>query len=56
MKTDAVLRDENEIARLKRLLKSKAEEYKIFGMTTEDSIKDSEIRQHIKVLEQSNTL
>ena len=51
--TDAQLADMNEVARLKQLLRAKAGEYEIFGRTTEDVIKDNEIRQKVKVLEQS---
>ena len=52
-KSDGELSDIQEVARLKRLLKSKSDEYKIFGITTYDIEKDNEIRKKIQVLEQS---
>ena len=44
---------ENEIARLERLLKFKADEYKLFGITPTDIENDNEIRQKISVLKKS---
>lgn len=52
-RTDAELADINEIARLEALLEARRGEYQIFGRTSEDAMKDVEIRQHINVLKLS---
>ena len=40
-----------KIERLKVLLKGRQEEYKIFGMTSEDAEQDNKIKLEIKELE-----
>lgn len=52
-RTDPELQDQFTIDRLEELLKAKAEEYKIFGITGEDVMRDCEIRQKIQVLKNS---